>query len=75
MRHMLCDVLQEISGLQKCMQLQKLFLYDNKISEMSELESLRNLNVLWLNSNIISEIKVSTRREETFWFAWFTEFS
>uniref|UniRef100_A0A3B4DQA9 Leucine rich repeat containing 9 n=1 Tax=Pygocentrus nattereri TaxID=42514 RepID=A0A3B4DQA9_PYGNA len=47
----------KISGLENCLQLQKLFLYDNKISKISSLELLINLQVLWLNSNCVSEIE------------------
>lgn len=49
---------QEISGLQNCLQLQQLYLYDNHISEIANLEPLVNLEVLWLNSNCITKTKV-----------------
>lgn len=51
---------QGISGLQNCLQLQKLYLYDNEICEMTNLELQVNLEVLWLNNNSITIIKVWT---------------
>lgn len=56
--NILCPFLQEISGLDKCLQLKKLYLYDNQIHEISNVEFLINLDVLWLNSNSISRIQV-----------------
>ena len=50
--------LQKIDGLQSCLQLEKLYLYDNQISEIENLESQVNLQVLWLNNNDICCIKV-----------------
>lgn len=51
-------MLQEISGLHNCLHLEKLFLYDNNIHQITNLEMLVNLCVLWLNKNQISDIKV-----------------
>lgn len=47
-----------MSGLQNCLELVKLYLYDNQISEIKNLELQVNLEVLWLNNNCISEIQV-----------------
>lgn len=49
---------QEISGLQKCLRLKKLYLYDNHISEIKNLKLQVDLEVLWLNNNCISQIQV-----------------
>lgn len=51
--------LKEISGLQTCIRLQKLYLYDNKISKIENLEKLENLKVLWLSNNCIALVEVS----------------
>lgn len=51
---------QGISGLQNCVQLEKLYLYDNQICEIKNLELQVNLEVLWLNNNHISHIQVRT---------------
>lgn len=50
--------LQEISGLQNCLQLKKLYLYDNEICEIKNLELQINVEVLWLSSNCITQIQV-----------------
>lgn len=49
---------QEISGLQNCLQLEKLYLYDNQICEIKNLELQTSLEVLWLNDNCITQIQV-----------------
>ncbi len=41
------------------MHLQKLFLYDNSIQQITNLEMLVNLHVLWLNKNQIADIQVA----------------
>lgn len=51
-------LLQEIAGLQNCLQLEKLYLYDNQIYEITNLEMQSNLEVLWLNNNCITQIQV-----------------
>ncbi|MEQ2180271.1 hypothetical protein GOODEAATRI_034247 [Goodea atripinnis] len=48
---------QEISGLQNCNQLEKLYLYDNQIQEINNLELQGNLIVLWLSNNCITKIQ------------------
>lgn len=50
--------LQEISGFQNCLQLEKLYLYDNQICEINNLELQINIEVLWLNNNSITQIQV-----------------
>lgn len=50
--------LQEISGLQTCNQLERLYLYDNQIQEIKNLELQVNLTTLWLNNNCITKIQV-----------------
>ncbi|TNN84206.1 Leucine-rich repeat-containing protein 9 [Liparis tanakae] len=50
-------MLQGVSGLQNCLQLEKLYLYDNQICEIKNLELQINLEVLWLNNNCITQIK------------------
>lgn len=52
------SLLQEISGLQNCLQLEKLYLYENKISEIKNLDLQVHLEVLWINNNCITKIKV-----------------
>lgn len=52
--------LQEISGLQNCRQLVKLYLYDNQIREIKNLALQTNLEILWLNKNCINRIQVWT---------------
>lgn len=52
--------LQEISGLQNCCELVKLYLYDNQIREIKNLTLQTNLEVLWLNNNCINKIQVWT---------------
>lgn len=47
-----------MSGLQNCLQLRKLYLYDNKISEIAHLELQVHLEVLWLNNNRITHVQV-----------------
>lgn len=51
---------QEISGLQNCRELVKLYLYDNQIREIKNLTLQTNLEVLWLNNNCINKIQVWT---------------
>lgn len=53
-------ILQGISGLQNCVQLKKIYIYDNHICEINNLELLINLEVLWLNHNCITQIQVCT---------------
>ncbi|KAM6392616.1 LOW QUALITY PROTEIN: leucine-rich repeat-containing protein 9 [Pluvialis apricaria] len=48
--------LVKIDGLQKCVNLQKLYLYCIN-SRIESQEALTKLNVLWLNSNLIKNIK------------------
>ncbi len=50
--------LQGISGLHNCLQLEKLYLYDNQICGIKNLELQINLEVLWLNNNCITQIQV-----------------
>lgn len=50
--------LQEISGLQNCRELVKLYLYDNQIREIKNLALQTNLEILWLNNNCINNIQV-----------------
>ena len=50
--------LQKIGGLQECRNLEKLYLYYNKISKIENLEKLFRLEVLWLNHNAIKNIEV-----------------
>lgn len=50
--------LQEISGLQNCHELVKLYLYDNQIREIKNLALQTNLEILWLNNNCINNIQV-----------------
>lgn len=52
--------LQEISGLQNCRELVKLYLYDNQIREIKNLALQTNLEILWLNNNCIQKIQVWT---------------
>uniref|UniRef100_A0A3Q3WLU9 Uncharacterized protein n=1 Tax=Mola mola TaxID=94237 RepID=A0A3Q3WLU9_MOLML len=47
----------KISGLQYCLQLEKLYLYENQISEINNLELQIKLEVLWLNNNCIHQIQ------------------
>lgn len=54
---------QEVSGLHNCLQLQKLYLFDNHISEIANLELLVNLEVLWLNSNHITKTEVTPAQQ------------
>lgn len=54
------SLLQEISGLQKCNQLERLYLYDNQIQEIKNLELQVNVTNLWLNNNCITKIQVGT---------------
>lgn len=49
---------QKISGLQHCPDLKKVYLYDNKITEIKNLKFHVNIEVLWLNNNYISQIQV-----------------
>uniref|UniRef100_A0A3B5LPI9 Leucine rich repeat containing 9 n=1 Tax=Xiphophorus couchianus TaxID=32473 RepID=A0A3B5LPI9_9TELE len=51
------SLLQEISGLQKCNQLERLYLYDNQIQEIKNLELQVNVTNLWLNNNCITKIQ------------------
>lgn len=51
-------IFQGISGLHNCLLLEKLYLYDNQICEIKNLELQINLEVLWLNNNCITQIKV-----------------
>lgn len=51
-------ILQEISGLQNCRELVKLYLYDNQIREIKNLALQTNLEILWLNNNCINNIQV-----------------
>uniref|UniRef100_A0A3Q2CL09 Leucine rich repeat containing 72 n=1 Tax=Cyprinodon variegatus TaxID=28743 RepID=A0A3Q2CL09_CYPVA len=53
----LCQLTIDISLLQKCDQLKKLYLYDNQIREIKNLELQGNLPVLWLNNNCITKIQ------------------
>uniref|UniRef100_A0A668A9G4 Uncharacterized protein n=1 Tax=Myripristis murdjan TaxID=586833 RepID=A0A668A9G4_9TELE len=53
-----CPLLQELWVVECQLTLQKLYLYDNQISEIQNLELQVNLQVLWLNNNCISHIKV-----------------
>lgn len=52
------SILQEISGLQNCRELVKLYLYDNQIREIKNLALQTNLEILWLNNNCINNIQV-----------------
>ncbi|RVE57221.1 hypothetical protein OJAV_G00214240 [Oryzias javanicus] len=47
----------EISGLQNCQKLEKLYLYNNQICYIQNLDLQVNLEVLWLNNNCITEIQ------------------
>uniref|UniRef100_A0A8D1U9P1 Leucine rich repeat containing 9 n=1 Tax=Sus scrofa TaxID=9823 RepID=A0A8D1U9P1_PIG len=47
----------KIGGLQECRNLEKLYLYYNKISKIENLEKLFRLEVLWLNHNAIKNIE------------------
>ncbi|XP_070105930.1 leucine-rich repeat-containing protein 9 isoform X10 [Equus caballus] len=47
----------KIGGLQECRNLEKLYLYYNKISKIENLEKLFRLEVLWLNHNTIKNIE------------------
>ncbi|XP_063803841.1 leucine-rich repeat-containing protein 9 isoform X2 [Pseudophryne corroboree] len=49
--------LERIEGLENCLQLQKLFLYNNRITTIEALENLTKLEVLWLNDNEIERIQ------------------
>lgn len=51
-------LLQEIRGLQNCPELKKLYLYDNQISEIKNLDAQMGVEILWLNNNRISHIQV-----------------
>ncbi|KAK4822727.1 LOW QUALITY PROTEIN: hypothetical protein QYF61_019724, partial [Mycteria americana] len=48
--------LVKIDGLQKRVNLQKVYLYCNEISRIENLEALTKLSVLWLNNNLIKNI-------------------
>ncbi|XP_014834760.1 PREDICTED: leucine-rich repeat-containing protein 9-like [Poecilia mexicana] len=50
-----CD--PEISGLQNCNLLERLYLYDNQIQEIKNLELQVNVTNLWLNNNCITKIQ------------------
>ena len=52
-------VLQDITGLENCVLIEKLYLYENKISKIQNLQMLSNLQVLWLNNNCIRAIEVN----------------
>ncbi|KAM7109352.1 LOW QUALITY PROTEIN: leucine-rich repeat-containing protein 9 [Ciconia maguari] len=49
--------LVKIDGLQKRVNLQKVYLYCNEISRIENLEALTKLSVLWLNNNLIKNIR------------------
>jgi hypothetical protein len=48
--------IQNLSGLEYCVNLQELYLWDNQISDISALSGLTNLEYLYLGNNQISDI-------------------
>ena len=46
-------MISQIKGLDQCKSLKKLFLSVNRIKKIENLDALSELEVLWLNENII----------------------
>jgi len=46
----------DLTGLEHCISLTGLYLYDNQISDISSLEGLESLTALWIYSNQISDV-------------------
>lgn len=49
---------KKLDGLETCTKMKHLHLYDNKISDCTQISNLLELELLWLNNNQITSLQV-----------------